>query len=74
MSDEVSSFRAAERPGGDRLSSDEVPDAERFVQVFCTTCGSKMPRRNLELDYADIPMGALDDPQPKTLIGARPKS
>lgn len=47
--------------GEDRLSSYKVPDSERFVQVFCSTCGSKMPRRNLELDNAVIPMGALDD-------------
>jgi hypothetical protein len=47
--------------GEDRLASYKVPDSDRFVQVFCTTCGSKVPRINRERDYAVIPMGALDD-------------
>lgn len=47
--------------GADRLSSYKVPDSERFVQVFCDTCGGKMPRVDRTRDMAVIPMGCLDD-------------
>jgi hypothetical protein len=43
------------------LRSYKVPQAQFFAQVFCTICGSKMPRIDRERRYGIIPMGALDD-------------
>lgn len=43
------------------LTTYKLPQADRFAQVFCRTCGSKMPRINRERGYAVVPMGALDD-------------
>lgn len=47
--------------GEDHLVSHKVPDAKFFTQVFCDTCGSKMPRVDPSRDLAIIPMGSLDD-------------
>jgi hypothetical protein len=47
--------------GEDRLRQYKVPDAKYFTQVFCNTCGSKMPRLDPERDLAVTPFGALDD-------------
>lgn len=38
----------------------KVPEAERFYNCFCTTCGSPMPRVIPELDAVLIPAGSLD--------------
>lgn len=46
--------------GEERLASYKVPEALRFMQVFCRTCGSPMPRLDPERDLAVIPMGSLD--------------
>lgn len=43
------------------LASYKVPEARFFRQVFCSTCGSAMPRLDGERDYAVIPLGSLDD-------------
>jgi len=55
--------------GEDNLKIYKLPQADRFAQVFCRTCGSKMPRINHERGYAVTPMGALDDDP-----GIRPQS
>ena len=47
--------------GEDNLASYKVPDAEYFTQVFCKTCGSKMPRLDPGRQIAVIPFGSLDD-------------
>ena len=47
--------------GEDNLAYYKVPDAEYFMQVFCKTCGSKMPRLDPDRGIAVIPFGALDD-------------
>lgn len=47
--------------GEDNLASYKVADAEYFTQVFCKTCGSKMPRLDPGRQIAVIPFGALDD-------------
>jgi hypothetical protein len=47
--------------GAEGLSAYKVPGSERFVQVFCSTCGGKVPRVDRARDMAVIPMGALDD-------------
>jgi hypothetical protein len=47
--------------GEDRVTSYNVPGARFFRHVFCSTCGSSMPRLDPERDYAVIPLGSLDD-------------
>lgn len=57
--------------GNDRLKYYKVPDARRFATVFCSTCGSPMPRVAQDLSIAVIPAGTLDnDPgiQPQARI------
>lgn len=50
--------------GGDRLSSYKVPEARFFTQVFCSDCGSPMPRVDPIRGLAFIPLGSLDDDVP----------
>ncbi len=47
--------------GESLLESFKLPDARYFTQVFCSTCGSGMPRIDPERGIAVIPMGVLDD-------------
>jgi hypothetical protein len=47
--------------GEELLASYKVPEARYFMQVFCRTCGSPMPRVDRERDLAVVPMGSLDD-------------
>ncbi|MBY0276338.1 GFA family protein [Candidatus Binatia bacterium] len=54
--------------GGDAIDSFKVPEAERFTQSFCRTCGGKAPRINVQAGYAAVPAGSLDDDP-----GARPE-
>ena len=42
------------------LASYKVPGAKFFAQIFCTTCGSPMPRVDPSRGIVVIPMGALD--------------
>jgi hypothetical protein len=46
--------------GEDRLASYKVPEALRFAQVFCRTCGSPMPCAQPARGIAVVPMGSLD--------------
>ena len=46
--------------GEDRLASYKVPEAERFTQVFCRTCGSPLPCPQPARGAAVVPMGSLD--------------
>jgi hypothetical protein len=55
--------------GEDRLVSYKLPGAKHFMQVFCRTCGSKLPRIDRARDVAIVPMGTLDDDP-----GVRPAS
>jgi hypothetical protein len=55
--------------GEDQIDSYKLPEAERFTQSFCRTCGSKVPRINTRMGYVSIPAGSLDDDP-----GARPQS
>jgi len=57
------------------LASYKVPDAQRFTQVFCRTCGACMPHIDRHQDLAIIPMGSLDDdpgirPQQHIFVGS----
>jgi len=47
--------------GEELLASYKVPDAQRFTQIFCRTCGSILPRIDRDRGFAIIPMGTLDD-------------
>jgi hypothetical protein len=47
--------------GEDNLAFYKVPDAKYFTQVFCKTCGSKMPRLDPGRGIAVVPFGGLDD-------------
>lgn len=55
--------------GEELLRSYKVPDAKRFATVFCSVCGSRMPRVAQDLSIAVVPAGTLDkDP------GIRPQA
>ncbi len=47
--------------GADKLKIFRPPDAKFFSQVFCTECGSGMPRLDESRGIAIIPYGSLDD-------------
>ena len=47
--------------GENKLRAFKLPSARFFMQVFCTRCGSGMPRLDPERDIANIPFGSLDD-------------
>ena len=46
--------------GEDLLKRYKVPEAERFYNLFCSNCGSPMPRRTPEIGAVIIPAGSLD--------------
>jgi hypothetical protein len=50
--------------GEDQLVTYKIPEARFFTQVFCRTCGSKLPRIDPGRGIAVVPLGALDDPPP----------
>jgi hypothetical protein len=47
--------------GEDEIESFKLPEAERFTQNFCRTCGSPVPRAFPGRPYVVVPMGGLDD-------------
>ena len=47
--------------GEEHLSSFKSPDARFFTQVFCSICGSGLPRIDAQRKIAVTPLGALDD-------------
>ena len=47
--------------GEDQLKTYKLPSARYFTQVFCTRCGSGMPRLDPSRGIAIIPLGSLDD-------------
>lgn len=46
--------------GEELLKSYKVPDAERFRTMFCSHCGSHLPRVAPDLSLAVVPAGSLD--------------
>ncbi len=46
--------------GEERLKTYKLPAAQFFTQVFCTRCGSAMPRKDPVRGIAIIPFGSLD--------------
>lgn len=62
--------------GEGQLRSFKVPEAKRFTNVFCATCGSRLPRQIQGSDAVIIPAGSLDDeaplkPQARIFYGSR---
>lgn len=62
--------------GTGRLGYYKLPDARRYATVFCSTCGSLMPRVAEDLSIAVIPAGTLDAdpvvrPQARIYQGSR---
>jgi hypothetical protein len=47
--------------GADKVQIFKLPGAQFFAQAFCTTCGSGMPRADLERGTVVVPLGSLDD-------------
>ena len=62
--------------GEDQIASYKPPDAERFMNTFCKTCGGRVPRYIEKLGMVFIPAGSLDDepgsaPQARIFTGSR---
>jgi len=62
--------------GEEQVRAFKVPEAKRFTNVFCATCGSRLPRWIPELGGVVIPAGSLDDeapikPQARIFEGSR---
>jgi hypothetical protein len=62
--------------GEEQLRSFKVPEAKRFTNVFCATCGSRLPRQLQGSDAVVVPAGSLDDepplkPQSRIFYGSR---
>ena len=55
--------------GENKLCSFKVPDAERFRTVFCSDCGSPLPRVAPDMSMAVIPAGSLDKEPTATPVG-----
>jgi hypothetical protein len=47
--------------GEDMLARYQVPEARFFATVFCSGCGSPMPRRHPDHRFSVVPLGSLDD-------------
>src|SRR5437870_4875980 len=47
--------------GEELVVSYKVPEAERFTQAFCRTCGAKVPHVNAARGRVVVPAGPLDD-------------
>ena len=62
--------------GEELVRSFKVPEAKRFTNSFCSTCGSRLPRQARDSDVVVIPGGSLDDeppikPQARIFCGSR---
>lgn len=60
--------------GEERIRLFKVPEAKRFTNVFCETCGSRLPRQ--AMDAVIIPAGSLDvdvpmKPEGRIFYGSR---
>jgi hypothetical protein len=50
--------------GEEQIRAFKVPEAKRFTNNFCTTCGSRLPRQAKDTNIVMIPAGSLDDEAP----------
>jgi len=62
--------------GEDQIKTFKVPEAERFTNTFCETCGGRVPRFVEQYGMVFIPAGSLDDepdisPQARIFMGSR---
>jgi len=62
--------------GEDKVKCFKVPDAERFTNTFCETCGGRVPRFIEQYGVVFIPAGSLDNepdlaPQARIFMGSR---
>jgi hypothetical protein len=62
--------------GEESIRTFRVPDAKRFSNTFCATCGGRVPRFVEEFGVVFIPAGSLDDepglqPQARIFTGSR---
>jgi hypothetical protein len=62
--------------GEAQIRAFKVPEAKRFTNNFCATCGSRLPRQAKDTDIVMIPSGSLDDeapikPQARIFSGSR---
>lgn len=46
--------------GEDQVRSFKVPEARRFTNTFCATCGGRVPRQAPGGDVVLVPAGSLD--------------
>jgi hypothetical protein len=52
------------RSGAEQVRAFKVPEAQRFTNSFCATCGGRVPRQPPGTDIVMIPAGSLDDEAP----------
>jgi hypothetical protein len=62
--------------GEDSIVSYKLPEAERFTNTFCRTCGARMPRFIEKIGMVFIPAGSLNDepdmgPEARVFTGSR---
>jgi hypothetical protein len=50
--------------GAEQIRTFKVPEAKRFTNTFCATCGGRLPRQPPDSDFVMIPAGSLDDAAP----------
>lgn len=50
--------------GEEHVRAFKLPEANRFTNSFCTTCGSRVPRQPKDTDIVMVPAGSLDDEVP----------
>ena len=62
--------------GEEQVRSYKVPEAQRFTNTFCATCGGRLPRQPAGTDMVIVPAGSLDGeppmkPQGRIFYGSR---
>lgn len=62
--------------GEEQIRGFKLPEAKRFTNHFCATCGGRLPRQIKDSDMVMIPAGSLDDaapikPQARIFSGSR---
>lgn len=50
--------------GEEQVRAFKLPEAKRFTNQFCATCGSRLPRQPKDSDSVMIPCGSLDEDAP----------
>ena len=62
--------------GEEQVQTFKLPEAERFTNTFCKTCGGRLPRFIEAAGMVFIPAGSLDQepaisPQARIFVGSR---